>query len=194
MIPLLLLTLFLFRNLFTPATAQTTTSPYTAWTITNLSIAGLPYHSEEAAHDPTLNTVSLDISDPNDYATNSTAPTPFTAHCTVRFAYRNPPYGTYVNCTPTSSSPGSKGDFLFAIYPTRVDPGAGDPSLDKVWTPGQDFTVILRLVLRERGVWFEGLVDFSSGTNMWGLCSAGGVCSFGNEKGGVAVTVTGPWM
>ena len=157
-------------------TSQTTLQP---WEITRLSSSGLPYRSEAACHDP-LNTLAVEIRDPNSYSGLTTAPN--MTQCIAKFPYCDPPFRKPFNCTEVSH-----GSWSFTFYPTQANVDT------KYWNPGQDFTISLRLALRERGVWFDGKASFSVGGNMRGLCSAGGICSFSlkEELAPVLVNQTG---
>lgn len=136
------------------------------WEITRLSVSGLPWRGEEGLHEP-LNTLAVEVRDPNDYAN----PQPLVQYIT-KFPYASPPYHNAFNCTEVSY-----GRWEFAFFPPNPPRDDAEP---QYWNPGQNFTLELRLLPMSSGSWFEGQASFSvsAGGNLRGLCSAGGVCSF----------------
>lgn len=144
------------------ALSQYTIQP---WKITRLATSGLPYRGEAGCHEP-LNTIAVEIQDPNSYSgLESTSPN--TTQCIAKFPYCSPPFYKPFNCTEVSY-----GAWSFTFFPTN------DQVDTKYWNPGQNFTISLRLEPRQLGVWYDGKVEFSVGGNLRGLCSAGGICSF----------------
>ncbi|KAK0617523.1 hypothetical protein B0T14DRAFT_434134 [Immersiella caudata] len=141
------------------------------WKITRLTTSGLPYRSEAACHDP-LNTIAVEIQDPNVYlGLNSTGPEIQITQCIAKFPYCSPPYHQPFNCTDI---PSLHGMWSFTFFPTNE--GADT----KFWNPGQNFSLSFQLLLPQAGDRrrHTGQASFSVWENLRGLCSAGGVCSF----------------
>jgi len=154
--------LAIFTLLASAAFAQNSIKP---WEITRLVASGAPYRGNLTCHDP-LTTIAVEIQDTNEYpGLNSTGSR--ATQCIVKSPYCSPPYHQSFNCTEVPY-----GTWTFSFFPS-------DEQADLTyWSPGQSFVLAFRLLLRERGVWYEGQASFAVGENMRGLCSAGGVCSF----------------
>ncbi|KAK4442391.1 hypothetical protein QBC34DRAFT_363836 [Podospora aff. communis PSN243] len=167
------------------------------WEITRLTTSGMPYRSESACHDP-LNTIAVEIHDPNTYpiltpgSLNLTTSETQTTQCIAKFPYCSPLYNQPFNCTDASH-----GRWSFTFFPT-------DERTDTAfWNPGQNFTLSIRFVFSgsesesesesgsgvEKGVLYTGQASFSVWENLRGLCSAGGVCSFSLREEAVPVLV-----
>jgi hypothetical protein len=99
--------------------------------------------------------INITIADPNGFIVNP-------AICATQWTFEEPPYDRVNAC---SDIPG--GQWSFAML--KAD--SANPS------PTTDFRV--RFELKKGGEVFEGTGSFRVGENMSGLCSAGGVCSFG---------------
>jgi hypothetical protein len=156
------LSVFVLTLMVSVSIAQLSPGP---WEVTRLVTSGLPYRSEAACHDP-LNTIAVEIRDTNSYPGSNTTE-PQSTQCIAKFPYCSPPYHKSFNCTEVPY-----GSWSFTFFPTDDHQDA------KYWNPGQNFTLWFRLLIPERGVWYDGLAAFSVGGNLRGMCSAGGICSF----------------
>ena len=140
------------------------------WEITRVSVSGLPWRGDEGLYEP-LNTLAVEVRDTNDYADPSAL-----SQCITKFSYGAPPYGAVFNCTEVSY-----GRWTFAFFPPPPQPDREQPTY---WTPGQNFTLALRLAVPSRGVWLDGRLDFSvtAEGNLRGRCSSGGICGFSAKE------------
>ncbi|KAK0719311.1 hypothetical protein B0H67DRAFT_484658 [Lasiosphaeris hirsuta] len=146
------------------ACAAVAHDPVKPWEITRLVTSSLPYRGEAACHDP-LNTIAVEIHDANYPGLNSTGLP--SVQCIAKFPYCSPPYHKSFNCTEV---PYRTWSFSFFQPDEHAD--------SSYWNPGQSFVLCFRLLLRERGVWYDGQATFAVGDNLRGMCSAAGICSF----------------
>lgn len=164
------------------AVAQDSLPTFLPWEITRLVVSGLPYRGDLTCHD-LRNTIAVEIRDPNRYLGLNSSGSDLT-QCITKFPYCSPPYNTRFSCT----------DIPYGNWTFTVSPGENaDPAY---WSPGQNFTLGLQLLLKERGVFFAAQPRFAVGDNLRGMCSAGGACSFGlkEEMVPLLVQANGPLM
>ncbi|KAK4149536.1 hypothetical protein C8A00DRAFT_46867 [Chaetomidium leptoderma] len=102
--------------------------------------------------------INVTISDPNDVA----LPVTF---CATKWTFEKPPYGIVNNCSEVAG-----GQWRFVMLESE-----GEHS-----SPTTDFR--LRFELQRGEETYVGTEKFVVGENLWGLCSASGVCSFGLKE------------
>lgn len=124
------------------------------WQISHLSTFSPP--NREGSSPWSL--INITIADPNGLIVNP-------AICVTKWTFEEPPYDKVNAC---SDIPG--GQWSFAM----LEADSTNPS------PTTDFRV--RFELKKGDEVFEGTEGFKVGDNMSGLCSAGGVCSFGLKE------------
>ncbi|EAQ85478.1 predicted protein [Chaetomium globosum CBS 148.51] len=124
------------------------------WLISHLSTFSPP---DREGSSP-WSVINITIVDPNGMISNPTI-------CATKWTFEEPPYDKVNAC---SDIPG--GQWSFAM----LESDSANPS------PTTDFKV--RFELKKGGEVFEGTEGFKVGDNMSGLCSAGGVCSFGLKE------------
>jgi hypothetical protein len=102
--------------------------------------------------------INVTIADPNGAIVSPT-------FCAAKWTFEEPPYGKVNAC---SDIPGGQWSF------EMLESDSANPS------PTTNFK--LRFELKKKEELFVGTESFKVGENMSGLCSAGGVCSFGLKE------------
>lgn len=138
------------------ATANPDTGGQKPWEISRLTTFSPPNRPGSSP----WNLINITIADPND---DPVAP----VDCGATWTLESPPYGQVHDCSEVA---GGGGQWAFTML--ESDSPTASPTTD----------FVLRFTLAKNGETYIGTEAFAVGDNMSGLCSAGGVCSFGLKE------------